>query len=152
MAAIFNQGIVDGFNTEPEPISVNRMLAFIEEHGADYPIIVAQQDEILGWAALNRYSPQVSKRGVVDISIYNDRRFRGQGIGKLLLVRLEELAVEYGFHKIIATTYPHNKASRALFERREFRYVGVFEAHASVAGELVDILIFEKILRQTVAQ
>jgi L-amino acid N-acyltransferase YncA len=42
-------------------------------------------NEIAGWASLNRYSHRAAYDGVADLSIYIERSHRGIGMGKALL-------------------------------------------------------------------
>ncbi|GAA5345976.1 hypothetical protein PLACP1_21360 [Planifilum fimeticola] len=53
--------------------------------------------KVQGWASLNPYSHRCAYAGVVDISVYIDRSWRGKGVGSRLLRALEEKAKENGF-------------------------------------------------------
>ena len=75
--------------------------------GERYAVLVAEMEgQIVGWVSLNPYSHRCAYNGVADLSIYIDREQRGKGIGKRLLQKIEEVAVQNTFYKIVLFTFP----------------------------------------------
>src|SRR3989442_6800385 len=58
------------------------------------------------------YTTLFRSRHVVDLSIYVERGHRGKGVGRVLLVRLVDLARELGYHKMVLSAFPDRKSTR----------------------------------------
>jgi phosphinothricin acetyltransferase len=95
---IYNQGIEDRLATlETELRTPEERRQWLAGRAARHPAIVAEHDgQVVGWGSLNPYNPRAAYRWVADFSIYVERAWRGQGVGKTLLERLIELARQHG--------------------------------------------------------
>ncbi|MCT1403108.1 arsinothricin resistance N-acetyltransferase ArsN1 [Paenibacillus sp. p3-SID867] len=145
---IYNQGIEDRIATlEVDQKNIAYMNNWFQQHQDRYAVIVAEYDnEVIGWASLNPYSQRCAYDGVADLSIYIDRTFRGKGVGSMLLERLEEIAKEKDFYKIVLFTFPFNQNGQGLYHKLGYRDVGVFENQGILDGKYVDVKIMEKLL------
>ncbi|MEF7440702.1 arsinothricin resistance N-acetyltransferase ArsN1 family A [Paenibacillus lautus] len=145
---IYNQGIEDRIATlEVDQKDIAYMNNWFQQHQDRYAVIVAEYDnEVIGWASLNPYSQRCAYDGVADLSIYIDRAFRGKGVGSILLERLEEIAKEKDFYKIVLFTFPFNHGGQGLYHKLGYRDVGVFEKQGILDGKYVDVKIMEKLL------
>ncbi|MBT2766016.1 arsinothricin resistance N-acetyltransferase ArsN1 family A [Paenibacillus sp. ISL-20] len=145
---IYNQGIEDRIATlEVDVKDIAFMNNWFQQHQDRYAVIVAEYDnEVIGWASLNPYSQRCAYDGVADLSIYIDRAFRGKGIGSMLLQRLEEIASEKDFYKIVLFTFPFNHNGQGLYHKLGYRDVGVFEKQGILDDKYVDVKIMEKLL------
>lgn len=145
---IYNQGIEDRIATlETRLRTPEERRAWLEARGPRHPVVVCERDGTLcGWASLNAFNPREAYDHVADFSVYVARESRGQGIGAALLARLEVLAAQHGYHKLVLAMFPSNGAGIALYRRRGFREVGTYREHGRVDGRWVDILVMEKIL------
>ncbi|OWR30940.1 GNAT family N-acetyltransferase [Saccharibacillus sp. O23] len=146
---VYNQGIEDRIATlESEAKDPAYMQNWWLEHQGRYPILVAEQgSEIVGWAALNRYSQRCAYDRVADLSVYVARPARGTGVGSRLLPELERAACEHGFHKIVLLTFAFNEAGQRLYRKAGYREVGIFEEHGLLDGRKIDVRIMEKLLK-----
>lgn len=109
------------------------------------PRLVAREiDDILGWAALSPVSGRRCYAGVAEVSIYVGERWRGRGIGRLLLGELVAASEAEGLWTLQAVAFPENAASIALHERCGFRLVGRRERVARLHAEWRDTLLFER--------
>jgi phosphinothricin acetyltransferase len=99
-----------------------------------------------GWASLNVFNAREAYRFVADISVYVDRGWRGKGVGGVLLARLVELGREHGYHKLVLSAFPFNRAGMALYEKFGFRTVGIYREQGLLDGAWVDTIIMEKLL------
>lgn len=142
---IYNERIDDPIRIatlDVEPESADDMRSWWNDHDARDVVLVAETDEaIAGWASLNRFSHRCAHAGIADLSVYPERLRRALGIGKRLLLQLEERA---GFHKIVLHALNHNTTRRALYESRGFREVGVFRERGPIDEALVDVVAMEK--------
>ena len=146
---IYNQGIEDRIATlETEIKDDTYMRNWFDKHRGRYKVIVAEdKGQIVGWASLNQYNNRSAYDGVADLSVYISRDYRGKGVGKKLLAKLESLAKENGFHKMILFTFPFNQLGQGLYRRMGFREVGVFKNQGKLDGKFVDVMAMEKILQ-----
>ncbi|MBC5804869.1 MAG: GNAT family N-acetyltransferase [Candidatus Eremiobacter antarcticus] len=146
--AIYNEGIEDGIATLDYDVKTHaQMRDWFEQRSTRYPVIVACRDgQVVGWASLNPYSHRCAYNGVADLSIYVRRDARGQGVGTELMAEIEELARAKDFHKIVLHALTDNPAGRRLYEKRDFRDVGVFKEQGRLDGRFVDVIAMEKIL------
>ncbi|MFD0790841.1 GNAT family N-acetyltransferase [Microbacterium insulae] len=113
--------------------------------------LVAEDDlgVVVGWAAASAVSSRPVYAGVVEHSIYVDRRARGRGIGRALLLAFVDAAEEAGFWTIQSSVFPENIASLRIHEDAGFRAVGRREriARARIgarAGEWRDTVLIER--------
>lgn len=149
--AIYNQGIADRIATlETEEKDYAYMRRWFDEHQGRYAVLVAVLDEdVIGWASLNRYSNRCAYDGVADLSIYIKRDHRGKGVGKALLDKIEEVASANEFYKIVLFTFPFNGLGQGLYKKCGYREVGVFQNQGILDGKFVNVMAMEKILRQS---
>ena len=148
MLQIYNQGIEDRIATlEEETKNYDYMTKWYDEHQGRHAALVAKKDDMLiGWASLNPYSHRCAYHGVADLSIYIHREYRGQGIGSILLKALEEEARNNEFYKIVLFTFPFNQSGQGLYQKMNYRTVGVFENQGVLDGKPIDVMIMEKLL------
>ncbi|MEH7125072.1 arsinothricin resistance N-acetyltransferase ArsN1 family A [Bacillus sp. JJ1773] len=147
---IYNEGIEDRIATlETQTKDLQYMKEWFEQHRGRYKVIVAEQDgQILGWSSLNKYNNRCTYAGVADLSVYIARDYRGMGIGSLLLVAIENLAIENDFHKIVLFTFPFNQLGQGLYRKKGYREVGTFKNQGILDGKYVDVMAMEKLLVQ----
>ncbi|WP_046225848.1 arsinothricin resistance N-acetyltransferase ArsN1 family A [Paenibacillus dauci] len=145
---IYNQGIEDRIATlESEAKDQHYMENWFKSHQDRYTVLVAyQQEKMAGWASLNPYSQRCAYDGVADLSIYIARDCRGKGIGSQLLSALEASAKLQQFYKIVLFTFPFNTAGQQLYQKHGYRTVGTFEKQGILDGQMIDVMIMEKLL------
>lgn len=82
---------------------------------------------LAGWCALSPTSSRKCYRGVAEVSIYLDRDFRGQGLGRLLLQRLCQESEQQGIWSLYGAVFAQNTPSLHLFRNCGFREIGFRE-------------------------
>ncbi|HEX7058721.1 MAG TPA: arsinothricin resistance N-acetyltransferase ArsN1 family A [Solirubrobacterales bacterium] len=144
--AIYNAAMVErGSTFETEPRSVEDFSSRIASER--FPFLVAREDEeVVGWAGLGRYSDRPCYAGIGECSIYVAVEQRGRGIGTALTEALATEAARRGFHKLIGKLFTDNIASIRLVERCGFSPVGTHRRHGQLDGEWRDVLVVERIL------
>jgi len=146
---IYNQAIlttVATFDTEEK--SLVERAKWFEDHGPKNPILVAEnQGNILGWAALNKYSNRKAYSETVEASLYVREEVRGKGIGKKLFQALVEEGKKVGVHSILSRITEGNEVSVRLHENLGFQSVGVIKEVGKKFGRLLDVRIMQKIYR-----
>lgn len=98
---------------------------------------------VLGWVAVTPVSSRQAYAGVVEHSVYVDRRARGLGVGRALLERLVADAPRDGIWTIQTSIMAGNGASLALHESVGFRVVGRRERIAQRDGVWHDTVLLE---------
>lgn len=122
VANIYQEGIATGiatFETEvPDELNWNKK--FIK----DSIFIAEKNSKIIGWCALSHISTREVYKGVAEVTVYISSKYRGQGIGKILLKHLISESEKNGFWTLQASIFSENKASIFLHETCGFRIVG----------------------------
>lgn len=151
IASIYNQGIEDRNATfETEPRTVPDIEARLADRGR-FPVLVAERDgAVVGWAGLSPYRVRACYAGIAEFSIYLDRATRGRGIGRQLLAALVDTARAHGYWKLVSRVFPSNAASRAVCKACGFREVGVYEKHAQLDDQWLDVVIVERLIPENV--
>lgn len=145
---IYNEGIEDRVATlETEEKDLGYMEEWFRDHSERYKVLVAEEEEVVGWVSLNPYNNRCAYTGVADLSVYIARSSRGKGIGSNLLTAIEVAAHENGFHKIILFTFPFNELGQKLYQKQGYRQVGIFKNQGVLEGKFVDVMAMEKLLK-----
>ena len=154
VATIYNQGVDERlatFNTEH--VTVEERREKITKGGDKHPILVAtlaDSNHVVGWASISPYSPRACYAGIGEVSIYVQKEFRGQGIGKALLQSLIDAAAQQGYWKLIERIFVFNQASRNLCKELGFREVGIHEKHGKLDGKWIDVVEVEKLIPRNI--
>lgn len=87
---------------------------------------------IAGWVALSPTSGRSCYSGVVEVSIYISEKYKGQGIGTVLLKKVIEQSEESGIWTLYCSIIRENTASIALHKKCGFREIGIREKIAKM--------------------
>jgi len=110
---------------EEEELSYSKMKERIDSIKNIFPYIVYVEDgKVLGYAYLSYFSERSAYRFSADLSIYLKNGLINKGIGSALYKRLEEIAMEKGFKKIISCITLSNERSISFHERMGFKECG----------------------------
>ncbi len=108
-------------------------------------LVAKSGDTILGWCALSPTSSRCVYRGVAEVSIYISEKYKGQGIGTLLLNKLIAESEKRGIWTLQSSVIKENIKSRKLHEKCGFREVGIREKVAKMNSEKwMDVVILER--------
>ncbi len=134
------------FHTEvftPEEMAT---LLFQEESDIYTTLAVLDNEDFCGYAFLAPYKKRQAYRITAEISIYLKPEYTGKGIGKIVLEKMEQHAINNGIHSLIATICGENVASIKLFERNGYIICGALKEVGIKFGRSLDIVIMQKIL------
>jgi L-amino acid N-acyltransferase YncA len=148
IARIYNQGIASRRATfETLERTEHDRLQWITDSRGRYPIVVAErEDSVMGFASVSAYSSRECYRGIGEFSIYVEEGRHGHGVGRRLLNALIRRAAQQGFWKLLSRVFLFNEASRSLCKSCGFREVGIYEQHAQLDGQWLDVVIVERLL------
>ena len=130
------------------PRSLAEQVAWIDEHAGGHPAIVAvgDDDSVVGFASLSPYRPRPAYAPTVEDSVYVHRDRRGDGIGRLLLGDLVELARSHGFHSAIGRIVGGHEASIALHRACGFDRVGTEREVGRKFNRWLDVILMQRML------
>lgn len=144
--AIYNHEVLHTTTTlDTVPHSLDDRRRWLAAHPPDrYPAFVADRGgEALGWAALTAWSPRLGYARTAEVSVYVDREARRLGIGRRLLVALEEAGRRIGLGVLLARIGGDSAASQALHLAAGYRHLCKMARVGEKHGRLLDIELFE---------
>jgi L-amino acid N-acyltransferase len=149
LCAIYNPEVLESTVTfDLVPRTLDEQRVWIAEHSGSYPAIVAEDaaGEVVGFASLTAYRPRPAYATTVEDSVYVGRDQRGNGVGRVLLADLLELAVDHGFHSVIGRIVGDHEVSIALHARLGFEEVGREREVGRKFGKWLDVVLMQKML------
>jgi len=148
MRTIYNAEVTGSTVTfDIEPRSLAQQLAWIERHQGVHPAVVAVDRGIVtGFGSLSPFRDRAAYATTVEDSVYVADGRRGEGVGRLLLDELVDLATRQGFHTVIARTSGDNEPSIALHRASGFVHVGVEREVGRKFGRWIDVAILQRML------
>ena len=141
---IYKQGIKTGISTfQTEAPTFEE---WDKGHIKECRLVARNEEGILGWTALSKIFSREVYNGFLEVSIYIDEKYRGNGVGQLLLNSVIEESEKNGFWALESLIIKKNKGSIALHEKCGFRRVGYWEKAAKMAHDNMwhDVVVMEK--------
>jgi L-amino acid N-acyltransferase YncA len=113
-----------------------------------YPVIGLENPagELLGFASYGMFRERPAYKYTVEHSIYMDRRFRGQGHGRVLLEAIIAAAVKQDYHVMVGGIDASNAVSIRLHEQLGFTHCGTVAQAGFKFGRWLDLAFYQKIL------
>ena len=151
------RAIADIYNYEVEhttatfdlvPRSIEAQEEWLAARSGAFSALVAERAEagVIGFAALSTYRDRAGYRTTVEDSVYVHRDYHRQGVGRLLLSSLLNLARESGFHTVIARIDSQSTGSLELHRSLGFESVGVERQIGRKFGRWLDSVIMQHML------
>lgn len=122
VSLIYKEGIETGNATFEK--KVPSWDSWVLDHPSSCNIVARSENDILGWAALSPTSRRKIYSGVMEVSIYVNQRYRGEGVGLALLKKLIDSSEDNGIWTLQAGIFPENQTSILLHKKCGFRIVG----------------------------
>lgn len=107
-------------------------------------IVILENENIVGWAALSKVSDRCVYSGIAEVSVYISPDTRGKGIGSQLLQKLIEISESEGLWTLQCGIMRENKASIGLHKKCGFREIGYREKVGKREGVWRDNIIMER--------
>ena len=148
MRAIYNLEVLESTVTfDLVPRSLEDQRAWLKDHAGAHPAVVAEDaGEIIGFGSLSSYKDRPAYSTTVEDSVYVRRDRQGQGVGKVILQALLELALQHGFHTVIARIVGGHEASIALHRACGFELVGVEKEVGRKFGRWLDVVELQRLI------
>ena len=142
VAKIYAEGIATGYATFEKNIPT-----YESWNNAHLPIcrlVAVKNSNVMGWAALSPVSSRCVYGGVAEVSIYVSEKYKGHGVGSMLINKLISQSEDKGFWTLQSGIFPENESSIALHKKAGFRYIGRRENVGQLNGIWKDNLLFER--------
>jgi L-amino acid N-acyltransferase YncA len=148
MRAIYNVEVTTSTVTfDLVPRTLEDQLAWLDRHAGAHPAIVAEEGRLItGFASLSPYRDRPAYSTTVEDSVYVHREHQGRGIGRLLLSHLIGLAVDHGFHSVMARIVGGHDVSIALHRGCGFETVGIEREVGRKFGHWLDVALMQRLL------
>lgn len=157
IAAIYNHEVTSGIATfDMVPRDTQAQLAWQQEHTGAHPCIVAvdgpslDSPDVVGWATLSPYRTRPAYATSVEDSVYVRHDRHGQGVGRLLLDELVDVAAALGYHAIFARIACEagntDVASVRLHRSCGFELVGIEREVGRKFGRWLDVALMQRLL------
>ncbi|OIQ26875.1 MAG: GNAT family N-acetyltransferase [Alphaproteobacteria bacterium MedPE-SWcel] len=122
-----------------------------EDIGSGLPILVAEDSAsgaFLGFAALGAFRSGPGYAHTAEHSIYLTEAARGHGVGRSLLIALENLAGSRDIHVLVAAISGANPSAQAFHAACGYREVARLPEVGYKWGQWLDLVLMQKILRE----
>ena len=148
IAAIYNHYVLTSTATfDTEPKSAEDRIAWLGEHGGDYPVLVAEQHgNVVGWGSLSKWGTRCAYRHSVEISTYIAPEMTGSGLGPAMCEALVAEARRAGHHAIISQIVSENEPSLKMAARLGFADAGRLREVGRKFDRWLDIVLMERVL------
>ena len=101
--------------------------------------VVLSAGEVVGWCDVTpKNRPIYARCGVLGVALLPP--FRGQGIGKRLILRTLEAARTFGLRRVELTVREHNAGAFELYKQIGFEVEGVQRRAVEVDGVIEDMI------------
>ena len=125
VSEIYQQALLEGISTFETECPIFE--AWDAAHLKDCRYVLLVGDIVVGWCAVSPTSAREAYRGVIEVSIYFDKAFRGKGLGTELMCHLCRASEEKGYWSLYANILSINEASINLHHTCGFREIGYRE-------------------------
>ncbi len=140
---IYNYEVINGVSTlDLQPKTIDERKKWFYDHNINHhPLYVAVIDQkVVGYASLSSYREKEAYKSTVELSIYIDINYRGQGIASLLMDYLLDIAKKDDtIHNVVSVITSGNKASARLHEKFGFEFCGTIKEVGVKFGKYQDI-------------
>jgi len=117
-----------------------------DRSGAFSAVVAVDRTDVVGFASLSPYKERAAYRTTVEDSVYVARDRNGQGIGRLLMDHIIDVARTSGFHAVMARIEAGGAASRALHAACGFELVGIERQVGRKFNRWLDVAVMQLLL------
>jgi L-amino acid N-acyltransferase YncA len=115
------------YDYHPRTLSQQQAI-FQDKIDKGFPVIVALADEkVAGFGYYSEFRFREAYRFTVEHSVYVAKEYHGNGIGKIIMQNLIDLAKEQKLHTMIAVIDSENQSSVTFHEQFGFKTVAVLK-------------------------
>jgi len=149
--AILNDAIVNSTALyDYQPRTAQNMASWFDAKAKGrYPVIGVENEagELMGFASYGAFRGWPAYKYTVEHSVYVDARFRGQGVGRVLLKAVIEVAEQQDYHVLVGGIDATNAVSIRLHESLGFEPCGIVRHAGFKFGRWLDLAFYQLILK-----
>ncbi|MEH0155426.1 N-acetyltransferase family protein [Limibacter armeniacum] len=143
---ILNTTVVYDYQTRTYEQQLNW---FRQKQRDNQPIIVAEMNgDVIGFGTYGSFRPREAYKFSIEHSIYINAKYRGTGVGKILMRKLIGLAKQQGYHTMIAGVDGSNKGSVEFHKKFGFTEVGHIKEVGYKFDKWLDLVFLQLILTE----
>ena len=102
----------------------------------------------VGWVSFQDFYGRPAYQKTAEISLYIDEKYRGKGLGRLILEYAIEKSHALGIENLLAFIFAHNLPSLSLFEKFGFELWANLKNIAELDGEKRSLIILGKNIKE----
>lgn len=106
-------------------------------------LVAKYGDQVVGWAIVTPLEEAVLPGGVARIGVFVDPKFRGKGIGRLLLNSVIQYSGEQGINSLICGVVPANLPAVMLHKSCGFKALGMLRDAGRCKGKARDAVLLQ---------
>lgn len=147
---IYNSTIAGRMVTaDTEPVSEASREHWFHEHSPDFrPLwVVEKEGTVYGWLSFQSFYGRPAYQATVEVSIYVNEAYRGQGIGRYLLQQAIDACPRLNVFTLLGFIFGHNSPSLKLFQSFGFENWAHLPRIAELDGIERDLIILGKRVR-----
>jgi L-amino acid N-acyltransferase YncA len=153
--AIFNDAIANSTALyDYQPRARESMAAWFDAKAKGrYPVIGVENEsgELMGFASYGPFRAWPAYKYTIEHSIYVDARYRGGGLGRVLLKEIIAAAQGQDYHVMVGGIDAANAVSIKLHESLGFSHCGTVKHAGFKFGRWLDLAFYQLILRTPAA-
>jgi phosphinothricin acetyltransferase len=137
-----------------QPRTPQNMVSWFEGKAQkNYPVLGVENDagELLGFTSYGPFRAWPAYKYSIEHSVYVDARFRGQGLGRVLLEAIIKAAEQQDYHVMVGGIDAANAHSIRLHESLGFQSCGIVRHAGFKFGRWLDLAFYQLILRTPAA-
>jgi phosphinothricin acetyltransferase len=140
---LYNYEVIHGVSTlDLKAKTIEERKQWFYDHNINHhPLYVAVvEQKVVGYASLSSYREKEAYKSTVELSIYIDVNYRGQGIASALMEYIIDKAKkDKTIHNVVSVITSGNKASARLHEKFGFEFCGTIKEVGVKFNEYRDI-------------
>jgi L-amino acid N-acyltransferase len=153
--AIFNDAIANSTALyDYKPRAPESMAGWFDAKARGrHPVIGIENEagELMGFASYGPFRAWPAYKYSIEHSVYVDARFRGQGLGRVLLKEIIAAAEQQDYHVMVGGIDAANAISIKLHESLGFTHAGTVRHAGFKFGRWLDLAFYQLILRTPAA-
>ena len=101
---------------------------------------------VCGYCILAPFKKREAYDTTAEVTVYLKPEYTGKGIGNIAIAHLERVALENGFHMLLAVVCAENSSSIKLFERMCYEKCAHYREIGKKFGRFLDVVSLQKII------
>lgn len=148
LTAIYNYYILNTTVTfHSKKIDMNGMREILFDDNPRFSsYAIFNGDDLCGYCILTHFKKREAYDSTAEVTVYLTPGYERRGIATFAVGQLEKIAVQNGFHVLLAVICEENKGSIGFFSSLGYEKCAHYREVGTKFGRLLDIVCFQKIL------